>query len=75
MKEVLGYFLLAQAVLTGIVVYSLAQLSDSIKASAAFMVSKEGSLSWGSDFGVPTFVLLLLLVVAGLGIFLIAKKK
>ncbi|MGE1166485.1 hypothetical protein ACQJ0Y_25365 [Peribacillus simplex] len=45
MKEILGYFLFAQAIITGIIVYSIAQLSDSIKASATHLVSKDVSLS------------------------------
>ncbi|WP_121614250.1 hypothetical protein [Mesobacillus foraminis] len=77
MREVLGYFLIAQAILTGIIVYSINSLSDSIKASAAYVASKDGDrqIGWGTDLGMPTFALFLLIIVACLGIFLIAKKN
>ncbi|TXC81584.1 hypothetical protein FS935_22035 [Metabacillus litoralis] len=75
MRDLLGYFLIAQAIITGIIVYSIQQLSDSIKASASYMASNEGSLSWGTDFGMPTVALILLFVVTGLGLFLIVNKK
>jgi hypothetical protein len=75
MKDLLGYFLIAQAIITGIIVYSIQQLSESIKASAAYIITKEGQLSWGTQFGIPTFAWLLLIVVVALGIFLIVKKK
>ncbi|MCM3117248.1 hypothetical protein M3610_18395 [Neobacillus sp. MER 74] len=75
MRNLLGYFLIAQAIMTGIIVYSIFQLSDSIKASAAYVVSKNGQLSWGMEFGMPTFALFLLIAVAGLGIYLVVMKK
>ncbi|MCL6570345.1 MAG: hypothetical protein K6T88_01505 [Bacillus sp. (in: Bacteria)] len=75
MRDLLGYFLIAQAIITGIIVYPIHQLSDSIKASAAYVVTKDGQLSWGMDFGMPTFALFLLIAVAGLGMFLVVKKK
>jgi hypothetical protein len=56
-------------------VYSIQQLSDSIKASASFKATKEGQLNWGIEFGMPIFALLLLIAVAGMGIFLVVKKK
>lgn len=73
-RDLLGYFFIVQAIITGIIIYSIQQLSESMKASAAF-IANGGELSWGTDFGVPIFVLLLLVVVAGLGLFLIVKKK
>ncbi|MBS8263942.1 MULTISPECIES: hypothetical protein [Bacillaceae] len=73
MRDLLGYFLIAQAIITGVIVYSIQQLSDSIKESAAWIANPNGSLGWGSDL--PTFVLWSLIVVAGLGIFLVVKKK
>ncbi|MBH0166800.1 hypothetical protein IHV12_17925 [Fictibacillus sp. 7GRE50] len=75
MKEILGYFLIAQAVLTGIIVYAMTQLADSIKASAAYITTKEGSLSWGNDLGMPTFAFVLLIAVIGKGIYLVLQKK
>ncbi|WP_174732124.1 hypothetical protein [Mesobacillus harenae] len=73
MRDLLGYFLIAQAIITGVIVYSIQQLSDSIKESAAWIANPEGSLAWGSDL--PAFVLWSLMVVVGLGIFLVVKKK
>jgi hypothetical protein len=77
MRDVLGYFLIAQAILTGVIVYSINSLSDSIKASAAYVATTDGAkqLSWGSDLGMPAFAFFLLIAVAGLGIFLIVIKK
>ncbi|RTR26583.1 hypothetical protein EKG37_21175 [Robertmurraya yapensis] len=75
MRDLLGYFLIAQAIITGIIAYSIQQLSDSIKASASYIATKDGQLSWGTDFGIPTVSLFLLIAVAGLGIFLIVMKK
>jgi hypothetical protein len=75
MKEILGYFLIAQAVLTGIMVYAITQLADSIKASAAYITTKEGTLSWGNDLGMPTFAFILLIAVIGMGIYLVLQKK
>jgi hypothetical protein len=75
MKELLGYFLIAQAILTAVIAYSLAQISDSIKASGAHIVSRDVQLSWGSQFGMTTVALLLIILVAGIGVFLIVKKN
>jgi hypothetical protein len=75
MKEILGYFLIAQAVLTGIIVYAITQLAESIKASAAYITTKEGTLSWGNDLGIPTFAFVLLIAVIGMGIYLVLQKK
>lgn len=73
MKGIAGYIVIVQAILTGIIVYSLQQLSDSIKASAAYAVTKEGQLSWGTNF--PLIILLFLILVVGIGLFLIVRKK
>lgn len=61
--------------LTGIIVYAITQLADSIKASAAYITTKEGTLSWGNDLGMPTFTFVLLLAVIGMGIYLVLQKK
>ena len=73
MRDLLGYFLIAQAIITGVIVYSIQQLSDSIKESAAWIANPEGSMLWGADL--PAFVVWSLMVVVGLGIFLVVKKK
>ena len=73
MKEVVGYILIAQAILTGIIAYSIFRLGDSIKESAAFVRSGEGTLGWNGSFSI--FVWILLVVVVGMGILLIARKK
>lgn len=73
LKEILGYFLIAQAILTGIIVYSLQQLGDSIKASAAYVATKEGDIGWGGDFSL--IILILLILIIGMGFFLIVKRK
>lgn len=49
--------------------YSIQQLSDSVKASAAFIVAIGGELSWGTKLGISTLSLFLLIGVAGLEIF------
>lgn len=73
MKEVVGYIFIAQAVLTGIIAYSIFSLGDSIKESAAFVGSGEGTLGWGGNF--PVFVWILLIVVTVMGLLLIIRKK
>lgn len=73
MKEVVGYILIAQAVLTGIIAYSIFRLGDSIKESAAFVGSGEGTLGWGGNL--PVFVWILLIVVTVMGLLLIIRKK
>jgi len=75
MKRLVGFLIITQAIFTGIITYSMQQLSDSIKASAGYIVNKEGVLSWGTDFGMPTLSLFLLIVVSALGIYLIIKKN
>lgn len=73
MKEVTGYVLIAQAILTGVIVYSIFHLSDSIKESAAYLGSGEGNLGWGENL--PIIIWIPLIVVALIGLFLIIKKK
>jgi len=73
MKELLGYFLIAQAIITGVIVYSIQQLSASISQSAAYIATKNGQISWSDE--VPSFVLVSLVVVAVLGLFLVVIKK
>lgn len=76
MREILGYLLIAQAILTGIIVYSIQKLSDSINESVVHLVTQGGNqLSWGEDFGISIVTLLLLILVMGMGIFLIVKKN
>ncbi|MGP4107767.1 hypothetical protein [Virgibacillus sp. L01] len=76
MRDLLGYFLISQAIITGVIVYSVQHLSESIKASASYVANvsanNDAQLSWGTGF---TPVLYCLLVVVGLGIFLIVKKN
>lgn len=55
--------------------YSLQELSDSIKASAAYIATNSGQLSWGTDYRIHTNSLLLLFAVAAIGLFLIVKKN
>lgn len=73
MKEVTGDVLIAQAILTGVIVYSIFHLSDSIKESAAFVGSGEGNIGWGGNL--PILIWIPLIVVAGMGLILIIKKK
>lgn len=74
MKDLLGYFLIAQAIITGVIIHTIYALSDSIIDAVVYTVSPgELSLAWGA--GAPTFIWGLLIVVIGLGVFLIAKKK
>lgn len=73
MKEVAGYILIAQAILTGVIAYSILHLGDSIKESAAFVGSGEGNLGWGGNL--PVFIWIPLIVVAVIGLLLIIKKK
>lgn len=73
MKEVAGYIVIAQAILTGIIAYTILRLGDSIKASAALIGTGEGGLSWGGSF--PVFIWFLLIVVIGLGVLLVLRKK
>ncbi|MCM3570925.1 hypothetical protein [Neobacillus mesonae] len=68
MRDALDYFLIAQAIITGIIVYSIQQLSDSIKASASFIATRDVQLSWGTELGIPTISLILLIGVVGLGV-------
>lgn len=72
MREIVGYVLVAQAILTGIIVYTIMRLGDSIKEAAAYVGTGEGTISWGSDF--PLIFWILLLTVAGFGIVLILRK-
>jgi hypothetical protein len=72
MKELLGYFLIAQAILTTVIVYSIDRLSDSVKQSIGFLKSG-GTLASGT--GTPMFVWLALFIVVCIGLFLISKKN
>lgn len=73
MKEVVGYLLIGQAILTGIVAYSIFRLGDSIIESAAFVGSGEGTLGWGGYFPISLWILLLVVIV--MGILLVIRKK
>ncbi|TWT25331.1 hypothetical protein [Planomicrobium sp. CPCC 101110] len=73
MKEAAGFILIAQALITGVIVYALLQLGDSIQAAAAYTATGEGQLAWGS--GIPSLALAALAIVAGMGIWLIVKGK
>ncbi|WP_419887667.1 hypothetical protein ACN6MT_19785 [Neobacillus niacini] len=73
MRELLGYFLIAQVIITDVIVYSIQQLSASISQSSAYIATKTGLLSWSDE--VPSLVLVSLVVVAVLGLFLVVIKK
>ena len=74
MKDLLGYFLIAQAIITGVIVHTIYAFSDSIIDAVVYAVSPgDSNLAWGS--GPPIFIWGLLIVVIGLGVFVIAKKK
>ncbi|WP_088069606.1 hypothetical protein [Gottfriedia luciferensis] len=72
MKETWGYVLIALSLLTLAIIYSLERLSDSIKQSIAYL-KDGGGLS--TNNGIPWIVWLLLIIVVGIGIYLINKKK
>jgi hypothetical protein len=73
MKELLGYFLIVQAILTTVIVYSIERLSDSIKQSIGFLKSESGTL--GSGAGMPAFVWIAIFIVVCIGLYLISKKN
>jgi hypothetical protein len=73
MREVVGYILIAQALVTSIIVYAILQLGDSIKEAAAFTANGEGQLAWGG--GIPLLALAALAIVAGMGVLLIIRGK
>jgi hypothetical protein len=72
-RELLGYFLIAQAIITGVIVYSIQQLSVSISQSAAYIATQNGQISWSEE--VPSLAFVSLVVVAVLGLFLVVIKK
>lgn len=75
MKEILGYFLIAQAILVGIIVYSMQQLSDSIAESTVHLVTQgDSTLSWGTKYGISIPAFLLIILVIGIGLLMILKK-
>jgi hypothetical protein len=65
MRKLLGYFLIAQAVITGVIVYSINNLANSQTGGSKQLIR-------GSDLGMPT-IAFILLIVAGIGIFLIVR--
>lgn len=73
MKEVLGYFIIALTILTGAIIYSIERLSNSVKQSIGFLKSESGTLSSGD--GLPGILWFSLIIVIGIGLFLITKKK
>jgi hypothetical protein len=54
-------------------VYSIQQLADSIKESASLMVNKDGVFH-GGGISFPSISLILLIIVIGMGFFLIKRK-
>jgi hypothetical protein len=72
-REVAGYVLIAQALITGIIVYAIAQLGDSIKEAAAYTAGDSGQLMWGG--GIPLLTLAALVIVAGMGTVLVIRGK
>ena len=73
MKDLLGYFLIAQAIITGVIVHTVYAFSGNIMNIVFYAVTPgaEGAMRTG----VPDFIWSLLIIVIGLGIFVIAKKK
>ena len=71
MKDLLGYFLIAQAIMMGLIIQTIYALSTSITDAAFYVVTQGGDV--GTE--APTYIWPLLFVIIGLGIFLIAKKK
>jgi hypothetical protein len=72
LREILGYFLIAQAILTGVLVYSIHQLGDAITAASA-NITTGVSLAWGG--GLSPVIIVLLLLVFGIGIYLVLNRK
>jgi hypothetical protein len=73
MKRFIGFFIVTQAIFTGIIVYAINDLSNSIKQSAAFVANKEGVLATGN--GIPIVSLVVLIAVIILGLYLIISKE
>ncbi|MFX3623193.1 MAG: hypothetical protein ACE3JP_03875 [Ectobacillus sp.] len=73
MKRLIGILITVQAILTGIIVYSIERVSDSVKQSASYIATKEGTLGWGE--GMPAISLVLITLVIVVGLYLIIRKE
>ncbi|WP_144555964.1 hypothetical protein [Bacillus sp. X1(2014)] len=75
MKELLGIFIIVQAILTGLILYGLNTISDSIIMAAAHQKNPINTLAWGGGLNTSTYILLGVIVIVGAYLIVVKDKK
>ena len=75
MKELLGIFIIVQAILTGLILYGLKSISDSIIMAAAHQKNPLNTLAWGGGLETSTYILLGAIVIVGACLIISKDKK
>ncbi|MEH7443058.1 hypothetical protein V7201_12195 [Bacillus sp. JJ1122] len=75
MKELLGIFIVVQAILTGLILYGLNSISDSIIISAAHQKHPLNTLAWGGGLETSTYIVLGAIVIVGVYLILTKDNK
>lgn len=64
MKRLVGFIIITQTIIFGLLIYELHYLANSILQAAAFATTREGTVSWNDNlslsFLIPLFALLIL---------------
>jgi len=72
-KKGVGIILIGLKLLSVVIAYGLNQLSNSVKEAASF-IQAGGSIGWNEP-SIPSFSIVLIVMVIGMGIYLIVNKN
>ncbi|MGD6844276.1 hypothetical protein ACQCVH_17420 [Bacillus infantis] len=75
MKELLGIFIIVQALLTGLILYGLNSISDSIIMATAHQKKPLNTLAWGGGLNTSIYILLGAIIIVGAYLIVVKDKK
>jgi hypothetical protein len=65
MKKLLGIFIVVQAILTGLILYGLNSISNSILISAVHQKNGVNTIAWSDNLDTSTYIILAAILIVG----------
>jgi hypothetical protein len=74
MKKLVGIFIVVQAILTGLILYGLNSISNSILISAVHQKTGVNTIAWSDNLDTLTYIVLVTVLIVG-GYLIVTKDK
>ena len=65
MKKLVGIFIVVQAILTGLILYGLNSISNSILISAVHQKTGINTIAWSDNLDTSTYIILAAILIVG----------